>query len=66
MGSGPIGAVFDPQDGFVYVDDSNSYNVTIINGTKDIGNLSTGAYSTSILYDPATGMCTWPTTGDQT
>ncbi|MGC8673270.1 MAG: hypothetical protein ACP5TO_07225, partial [Thermoplasmata archaeon] len=46
---------YDPANGYMYVTNSNSGTVSLINGMNEIGNVSLGTYPDGIAYDPANG-----------
>ncbi len=56
----PLGGVYDPSDGYLYVSSSASNTVTILNGTTIVGTVydspNSGASPEGGTYDPTTGM----------
>ncbi|MCI4323225.1 MAG: YncE family protein [Thermoplasmata archaeon] len=63
VGQGPIGAAFDPDNGYVYVansgpSDNRSTNgsVSVINGSSVIGAINVGGYPTGVSFDPFNGL----------
>lgn len=53
IGYGPQYAVYDPQNGYIYVTDGHAV-VSVISGTQNIANI-TRPYISSLTYDPSDG-----------
>jgi YVTN family beta-propeller protein len=78
VGAFPSTPAYDPADGYVYVPNTNSNNVTIINGSTDqvVGSVSTTLLNAPVVvedfltespvYDPATRAIYQPDTGNVT
>ena len=60
VGSTPMMAAYDSANGFVYVANTNSNNVSILNGTSLVATVDTGialvGSPTYVLYDPGNGF----------
>ncbi|WP_390530475.1 hypothetical protein [Sulfurisphaera ohwakuensis] len=54
---GPFGILYDPSNGYIYVADSGSDTVSIINSTTNhvIANITIKGHPWSLLYDPSNG-----------
>jgi YVTN family beta-propeller protein len=53
VGSSPDPAVYDPSNGYVYVGNVGSSNVTVISGTTKVATIGVGAFPSYIAYDPS-------------
>ncbi|MCI4345502.1 MAG: YncE family protein [Thermoplasmata archaeon] len=56
VGSWPEGAAYDPTNGYLYVANSGSNNVSVINGTKLIATVGAGSSPVSVTYDGTNGF----------
>jgi DNA-binding beta-propeller fold protein YncE len=60
VGNSPLGGVYDPADGYLYVSSSASNTVTILNGTASVATVAVSSKVVSSpeggTYDPTTGM----------
>jgi YVTN family beta-propeller protein len=54
-GSNPYFVVYDSGNGYVYVTNSYSANVSVINGTKVVGTVNVGTYPFYATYDSMNG-----------
>ena len=64
VANGPAGAAYDSGNGYVYVANSYSNNVSVINGTKVVATVPVGNYPDGVAYDShvfrsADGGLTW-------
>gem|GEM_PF-4713814 len=55
VGEGPAFEAYDSENGYVYVTNEVSGNVSVIDGTTVIGTVGVGASPTCVLYDSETG-----------
>jgi YVTN family beta-propeller protein len=57
VGSGPEGIAYDPSNGYIYVANFWSHNVSVINGAtnKVIASIAVGSYPAGVAYDPSNG-----------
>ena len=59
VGSAPSFAAYDPGNGYVYVANTNSNNVSVLNGTTLLATVNTGSAAVGspdyVTYDPANG-----------
>ncbi|MCI4367940.1 MAG: YncE family protein [Thermoplasmata archaeon] len=55
VGTAPDGVAFDPLNGMVYVANSGSDNVSVIDGTTVVASISVGARPEGVAVDPANG-----------
>jgi YVTN family beta-propeller protein len=55
VGKGPVSATYDDRDGYVYVPNSMSGNVSVISGTTLTGTVDCGSSPDSATYDSANG-----------
>jgi len=57
VGSYPLGVAYDSSNGYVYVANSNSSTVSVINGAtnKVIANIAVGSYPFGVAYDSSNG-----------
>ena len=56
--TGPNGIAYDPSNGYLYVANFNSNNVTVINGATNtvvVPSITMGSYPRAIAYDPLNG-----------
>jgi len=51
----PYGIAYDPSNGYLYVADSGSYTVSVINGATVIANITVGSKPAGVAYDPSNG-----------
>ncbi|HTW55177.1 MAG TPA: YncE family protein [Thermoplasmata archaeon] len=51
----PDAIAYDPTDGDMYVVNTGVGNVTVLNGTSYVGNVTVGGSPTAAVYDPAVG-----------
>jgi len=54
-GMGPWGIAYDPSNGYIYVTNSGSGTVSVINGTTVIANITVGIGPEGVAYDPSNG-----------
>ncbi|MGI0052918.1 MAG: YncE family protein, partial [Thermoplasmata archaeon] len=55
VGSYPTAAVLDDQNGYVYVANADSNNVTVLNGSTVVGWVAVGSSPSAAIYDPSNG-----------
>ncbi len=53
VGTTPTGPVYDPANGFVYVPNAGSGNVSVINGTSIVGTIGVGGSPSYAAFDSA-------------
>jgi YVTN family beta-propeller protein len=63
VGSSPTGIVFDPVNGYVYVTNSGSANVSVLNGTALVATIPVGSDPQQPAFDSGTGALFVPNTG---
>ncbi len=56
VGPEPEFATFDPSNGFVYVPNWGSSNVSVLDGTSIVATINVGSIPFSSLYDPANSL----------
>jgi YVTN family beta-propeller protein len=55
VGPGPTGLTYDPADGYVYVPNAGSSNVTVLSGLGTVGSVNVGNETQSVVYDSGNG-----------
>jgi YVTN family beta-propeller protein len=55
LGSEPYGAAYDPDNGYVYITNFNSRNVSVLSGTRVIASVNVGRSPSGGIYDPKNG-----------
>ena len=55
VGSNPTVVAYDPSNGYIYVTDSGSDTVSVINGATVIANITVGSDPYVVAYDPSNG-----------
>ena len=57
VGLGPTGVAYDSSNGYVYVTNYYSNNVSVINGATNtvIASIAVGSYPDAVAYDPSNG-----------
>ncbi len=63
VGYNPLFAAYDPADERIYVANSGGSNVTVINGTATIANVSVGLHPHSATYNPGDNDVFVPNSG---
>jgi YVTN family beta-propeller protein len=63
VGSEPTSATYDPANGYVYVTNALSGNVSVIDGTRVAGTVSVGSEPESATYDGTNGYVYVPNYG---
>ena len=66
VGGAPTDAAFDPQNGYVYVANSYSNNVSVIRGTTVIASVAVGESPQFVTWDPEPARSTSPTSAAPT
>jgi YVTN family beta-propeller protein len=68
VGSAPDAVATDSANGYVYVANSGSNNVTVINGLTDaiVGSITVGSYPDAVTYDGANGYVFVANSGSDT
>ncbi len=68
VGSGPADVAFDQRNGYLYVPNTDSNNVSVINGSSNrvVGSVSVGAFPQHIAFDSRTGNLYISNTGSGT
>jgi YVTN family beta-propeller protein len=58
VGSAPTGELYDPVNGYIYVADSASNAVSVIDGSTNtiVANISVGVYPVSLAYDSSSSQ----------
>lgn len=56
VGDYPIGGTYDSWNGLVYVVNWDSSNVSLLNGTADVGSVPVGSHPAAAIFDNATGL----------
>ena len=53
----PVGVAYDSSNGYLYVTNSFSDSVSVINGANNtvIGNITVGSWPSGVVYDPSNG-----------
>ncbi len=55
VGNEPYGVAYDPENGYTYIANEGSSNVTILNGSRFVANVAAGSQPEGAFYDPANG-----------
>ena len=63
VGADPLWSTYDPRNGYLYVVNYGSNNVSVINGTTVVGTVNVGTNPWSATYDGANGYIYVPNSG---
>src|SRR2546428_1673005 len=66
VGNGPDGVAYDDGNGYVYVTNSYSNNVSVVSGTNVVATTPVGSYPAGVAYDGGNGYVYVANTGSNT